>query len=98
MPKTMISARVDDDLNKSLEALALSSKRSKAFLISEALELYVQKHAWMQERIDAAIKEADESGEYISHEAMMRWMRSWGTGNELPPPEPDVHLKLKSNM
>lgn len=24
----------------------------------------------------------------ISHEAMCRWLESWGTGNELPPPEP----------
>jgi predicted transcriptional regulator len=98
MPKTMISARVDEDLNQSLEVLAASTKRSKAFLISEALEHYVQKHAWMQERIDAAIKEADETGEYISHEAMMKWMKSWGTDNELSPPEPDVVLKSKSNM
>jgi predicted transcriptional regulator len=28
-----------------------------------------------------------EAGRVISHEAMVRWLRSWGTENELPPPE-----------
>lgn len=28
-----------------------------------------------------------EAGRFISHEAMKRWLESWGTENELPPPE-----------
>jgi predicted transcriptional regulator len=31
-----------------------------------------------------------EAGRKISHEAMVRWLRSWGTENELPPPECDM--------
>jgi predicted transcriptional regulator len=38
------------------------------------------------------IAEADK-GVFISSEAMHRWVESWGTENELPPPEPDVFLK-----
>lgn len=38
------------------------------------------------------IAEADK-GVFISAEAMHRWIESWGTDNELPPPEPDVFLK-----
>ena len=38
------------------------------------------------------IAEADK-GVFISGEAMLRWIESWGTENELPPPEPDVFLK-----
>ena len=34
--------------------------------------------------------EADvAAGRVISHEAMTRWLRSWGTDHELPPPECD---------
>ncbi|MDP1736442.1 MAG: CopG family transcriptional regulator [Caulobacter sp.] len=36
------------------------------------------------------IAEADAdiaAGRVISHEAMMRWVRSWGTPDELPPPQ-----------
>jgi predicted transcriptional regulator len=38
------------------------------------------------------IAEADK-GVFVSAEAMHRWIESWGTENELPPPEPDVFLK-----
>ncbi len=38
------------------------------------------------------IAEADK-GVFISAEAMHRWIKSWGTENELPPPKPDVFLK-----
>lgn len=47
---------------------------------------------------DIADTEADEAatlrgladvaaGRVISHEAVKRWLLSWGTENELPPPE-----------
>jgi hypothetical protein len=36
MPKIMISARVDEKLNESLEVLAEATQRSKAFLISDS--------------------------------------------------------------
>lgn len=37
----------------------------------------------------AAVAEAEASlaeGRYIRHEDMRRWLLSWGTENELPPP------------
>ena len=27
-----------------------------------------------------------EAGHYITHEAMKKWLLSWGTNHELPPP------------
>jgi hypothetical protein len=39
--------------------------------------------------IEERIAEADK-GVFISAEAMHRWIESWGTDNELPPPEPDI--------
>jgi predicted transcriptional regulator len=41
----------------------------------------------LKERIAEA-----NNGVFISSEAMLRWMESWGADNELPPPEPDVFL------
>ena len=90
MTKTMISARIPEKLGVEIEALAQSTKRSKAYLITEALEDYVLRKAWLVKQIDEAVREADESGEFISHEAMEAWLRSWGTPDELPPPEPDI--------
>lgn len=28
-----------------------------------------------------------DAGRFVSHEAVMRWLESWGTDNELPPPK-----------
>ncbi|PZO82543.1 MAG: CopG family transcriptional regulator [Mesorhizobium amorphae] len=39
--------------------------------------------------------EADK-GEFISEEAMTRWVDSWGTDQELPPPEPDLFMPQKA--
>ena len=96
MPKTMISARVDERINDDLEKLASSFNRSKAFLITEALEDYIDRQAWIVAKAERAFAEADASGEWISHEAMERWMLSWGTENELPPPGPDILADKKS--
>ncbi|RZJ41354.1 MAG: CopG family transcriptional regulator [Brevundimonas sp.] len=46
----------------------------------------------MEEAVDLTAAErqamADiEAGRFISHEAVMRWVASWGTEDELPPPE-----------
>lgn len=27
-----------------------------------------------------------DAGRFVTHEAVARWLKSWGTGNELPPP------------
>lgn len=73
--------------------MADATRRSKAFLITEAIDDYVRRQAWLVKRIDEAVKEADESGKWISHERMEAWMLSLGTPHELPPPEPDIDKK-----
>jgi len=93
MTKTMISARVDEKLNEGLKKLAISSRRSKAFVIVEALEKHLAQEAWINEQAKEAFRKADEAGEWISNETMMKWLRSLGTANELPPPKPDIFKK-----
>ncbi|HEY0601227.1 CopG family transcriptional regulator [Brevundimonas sp.] len=48
-----------------------------AFDFEEAVELDARERKAMAD-IDA--------GRFITHEAVVRWLKSWGTGNELPPP------------
>jgi predicted transcriptional regulator len=38
-------------------------------------------------RADAEAEADVAAGRVISHEAMKRWLLSWGTPNELPPPK-----------
>ncbi len=86
MTKTMISARIPEKLGEELEALAATTRRSKAYLLTEALEDYVDRKTRLYREIDEAVKEADEDGGYVSEKDMEAWLQSWGKSAELPPP------------
>lgn len=95
MSKTMVSARISESLNEELEAMAVSTRRSKSYLFTRALEDFVEQKARLYREIDEAVKEADASGEWISEERMNAWLDSWGKPDQLPPPEPDIFKKPK---
>ena len=40
----------------------------------------------LDEREMEAIADLD-AGRFVSHEAVVRWLKSWGTPDELPPPK-----------
>lgn len=89
MSVSPFSVRLDEDLKSRLEKQAELENRSSAFIVQKALEGYLGARDRFYREIDAAFAEA-EKGVFISQEAMHRWMDSWGTDNELPPPEPDI--------
>ena len=95
MTKTMISARIPEKLSNDLEALAERTRRSKGFLLTAALEDYVERESWLSDKIDAAVKAADKATEWYSHESVSKGIMSWGTGNELPQPKPDIFIEKK---
>ena len=90
---TTFSVRLPPETKRELEEYARATKRSSAFIAKEAIEAHLAERRAYLAAIDEAIKEADETGEFVSWEATKRWMNSWGTNNELPPPEPDIFLK-----
>ena len=73
-----------------LEKLARSTDRDAVALAEAALERFLEVEEWQMRAIDEAIAEADAGGPFIAHEDMVRWLESWGTENELPPPEPTI--------
>jgi RHH-type rel operon transcriptional repressor/antitoxin RelB len=89
MASTVLSVRVPQELKEQLEHLSRSSKRSKAYLATEALGDYVKKNAWRAKELHEAIKEADK-GVFISHEEMVAWANQLGTRDETAPPKPDI--------
>lgn len=48
------------------------------FIAEDAIELDAREQKAMAD-IDA--------GRFMTHEAVVRWLKSWGTDNELPPPK-----------
>jgi predicted transcriptional regulator len=49
--------------------------------VFEQIDNEAEARALQQARADVA------AGRVISHEAVVRWLRSWGTPNELPRPQ-----------
>ncbi|HYP41430.1 MAG TPA: ribbon-helix-helix protein, CopG family [Chloroflexia bacterium] len=72
MKDVTISARVPEDLSQQLTTLSEATKRSRSYLIEEALRSYIDEQSWQV----AAIKEALEdyqsgNAKLVSHEAVM---------------------------
>ena len=76
-----LSIRLDPEVKKRLEALATRSKRSKSFLAAEAIAAYVDAEDWQLEEIGVGLKDLD-NGQTVSHDAVSKWLRSWGKPSE----------------
>ncbi|MDQ6433673.1 ribbon-helix-helix protein, CopG family [Mesorhizobium sp. LHD-90] len=79
------SVRLPPETKKELEEYARATQRSTAFVVKEAVEAHLaERRAYL-----AAIEEAEreiERGETVDGEEVIKWLESWGTANELPPP------------
>ena len=84
-----ISVRLDEDMKTRLEKEATREDRSASYIIQKAVGEYLDEREFFHREMEAAIAEADK-GVFISGEAMHRWIESWDTENEVPPPEPDI--------
>ncbi len=42
-------------------------------------------------RLDAAAEAEIEAGQFVPHDQVVEWLRSWGTPHELPCPKPEPH-------
>lgn len=89
MTTASLTLRIDSGVKKRLEREDKSLDRSTSYLAAKAIEAFVEAREEKRRAIEAAIIEADK-GVFISSKAMHKWMDSWGTDNELPPPKPDI--------
>jgi predicted transcriptional regulator len=80
-----LSIRIDADTKKRLDALSKRSKRSKSFPAAEAIAAYVESEDWQLGEIHAGISDLD-SGQYVSHEKVSKWLKSWGKAGETKAP------------
>jgi predicted transcriptional regulator len=86
------SIRLDDDLKQRLETVAKEDERSVSYVVQKAVTRYLDDRDYEREENKRAYDEMMRETEFISGEAMLAWVRSWGTENELDPPEPDIKL------
>lgn len=89
MSDAPVSVRLPDQLLQEVDDFAKSTRRSRSFVVKEALEAYMQDQRDYLAAIEEGEREAD-LGVLVSADAVKKWLLSWGTDNELPRPEPDI--------
>ena len=89
------SIRLPDALRLEVDTYAKSTQRSRAFVIKEAVEAFIDERRHYLAAVEEALIEADK-GEFISGEAAMDWLESWGTDDLKPAPKPDIFGQSKS--
>ncbi len=85
---TTMTLRLDEETNTRLSDLAGATDRSKAYLATQALKLFLENNEWQVQEIKETIAEADNAGvnEFVDNDRVMAWMETWGTDNESKPP------------
>jgi predicted transcriptional regulator len=94
MTTVPFSMRLDSKLKARLEKEAKRRDRTAGFIANRAIKLYFEEMDRLTRELDEAEAEADK-GVMISEEAMHAWIKSWGTKEELPAPEPDIFPETK---
>jgi predicted transcriptional regulator len=86
---SLTSVRIKDGLDKSLKQIAEKKQRSKSWVINEAIAQYVIKDQESSQKWLDTLEALDDvkNGRVIDGDKVHEWMESWGTDNELDPPE-----------
>ena len=82
------SFRIREELQDPLEQAATELRRSKAWIINEALAAYFERDNRDQRMFRETLEGlADvEARRVIDGDQVEAWIESWGSDNELPPP------------
>ena len=84
----MTSVRMPDDLLQQLDATATRLRRSKGWIINDAVREYLEREDLRQRRDEEtreALAELD-AGQVVDGEDVLAWIDSWGSKNEREPP------------
>jgi len=84
----MTSVRMPDDLLQRLDATATRLRRSKGWLINDAVREYLEREELRQlrdEETREALAELD-AGQVVEGDEVLAWIDSWGSENEREPP------------
>lgn len=85
---SMTSVRMPDELMERLEHTADRLRRSKGWIIKDAVREYVEREerkAKMLEETREALADV-EAGRVVEGRAVMEWLESWGAPEEKEPP------------
>lgn len=79
------SVRLTEENARNIEQFAKLTRRSRSYLINEALEAYIKDRLAYVQELQEAVDSIETEPTYAA-EDVFQWMRSWGTDAELPSP------------
>lgn len=83
-----ISVRLPDALRDDVDALSKLTKRSRSYIVKEAVALYMKDRTAYLRDLNDAVADADIGIGHTS-EQVFGWMDTWGTDDEAITPAPD---------
>lgn len=87
MAKQTVSVRLTQKTLKRLTIMAEATGRTRASLMTHAIEKYVDTEAWQVAAIQKAVDELERGeADLVDHDEVAKWLNSWGTDDELTPP------------
>ncbi len=88
MKTSVLTIRVDEDMNKRLNNIAKATARTKSFIAAEAIRTFLDLNEWQIQAVKEAVEKADKpDAKFVDHETVAMWLQSWGTDKELEPPK-----------
>lgn len=86
---TVTTIRLQPEVESGLEAVAGKLKRSKNWLVNQAIREFVERQDLEQARWNEtlAAMESVAQGKVVPGNEVHAWLASWGTAGELPPPK-----------
>lgn len=87
---TPTSIKLDDELKSRVQHLADNRQRSAHWLMREAIEQYVEReerHEAFKQDALKAWEDYQATGLHVTGDEVERWLTSWGTDDEAPPPQ-----------
>ncbi len=86
---SVTSVRLNSEVEIPLENLARKLDRSKNYIINQAIKEFVQRQSMEDSRWEDTLEALNsiKSGKAIDSNEVTTWLKSWGTKDELSPPE-----------
>lgn len=84
----MTSVRMPDELLDQLNLAAEKLRRSKGWIINDALREYLSREERKSKILEETLEALDDvkAGRVINGTEVMDWLESWGTEHEKSPP------------
>jgi predicted transcriptional regulator len=85
----IVSVRLQEDLEASLEGLAERMRRSRNWLINQAVREFIERRQLEESRWQETVEalRSIDGGDGIPEGEVHAWLASWGRPDERKPPE-----------